>query len=241
MEKLEKFQVLVSCVIITLGVLVASIIFAGRIPKNETITVTGSAYKIVKSDVAKLTFSLGTLAPNQMSAYKLLRTKTPKVVEYLVGEGIKKEDINIRAMQGYNVYKLNSQGYNTNIVEGYNANQYIEVTSNDVEKIKDLSSNLQQIAGNGVTIDMQQPEFYYSDLSSIKVDLLKEASEDAKLRADSMLKATGARVGKVKSMKMGVFQITPPTSTSVSDMGISDTTSIDKKVTAVSNVVFKVR
>ena len=50
MEKLEKFQVLVSCLIITLGVLLASFIFASKISKNENITVTGSAYKIVKSD-----------------------------------------------------------------------------------------------------------------------------------------------------------------------------------------------
>ena len=56
-----------------------------------------------------------------------------------------------------------------------------------------------------------------------------------------MLKATGANVGRVKSMKMGVFQITPPTSNNVSDMGFNDTTSIDKKVTAVANVVFKVK
>ena len=56
-----------------------------------------------------------------------------------------------------------------------------------------------------------------------------------------MLEATNAHVGKVSSMRMGVFQITPADSTMVSDMGINDTTSIDKKVTAVANVVFKVK
>ena len=56
-----------------------------------------------------------------------------------------------------------------------------------------------------------------------------------------MLDATGSNVGKVKSMRMGVFQITPADSNNVSDMGINDTTTIDKKVTAVANVVFNVR
>ena len=56
-----------------------------------------------------------------------------------------------------------------------------------------------------------------------------------------MLSATGSRVGKVKQIKMGVFQITPPDSTEVSDYGINNTTTIDKKVTAVANVVFKVK
>ena len=70
---------------------------------------------------------------------------------------------------------------------------------------------------------------------------MKEATLDAKQRAESMLKAAGANVGKVKQMRMGVFQITPPDSTMVSDMGVNDTTTIDKKVTAVANIVFKVK
>ena len=40
---------------------------------------------------------------------------------------------------------------------------------------------------------------------------------------------------------MGVFQITEPDSTNVSDMGINDTSSVEKKVTAVANVVFKIK
>ena len=64
---------------------------------------------------------------------------------------------------------------------------------------------------------------------------------DAKERASAMLKATNNRVGKIKSVKMGVFQITPVDSNNVSDMGINDTTSIDKKITSVVNVVFEIK
>ena len=56
-----------------------------------------------------------------------------------------------------------------------------------------------------------------------------------------MLKATNNRVGKINSVKMGVFQITPVDSNNVSDMGINDTTSIDKKITSVVNVVFEIK
>ena len=100
--------------------------------------------------------------------------------------------------------------------------------------------------GEGGAIGKEDPEVEVEEeeagkIEAIKVDLLKEAGLDAKQRASSMLEATNAKVGKVKSMRMGVFQITPVDSTMVSDMGINDTTSIDKKVTAVANVVFKVK
>ena len=81
----------------------------------------------------------------------------------------------------------------------------------------------------------------YSKLPELKVSLLEKASNDAKNRAASMLKATHNSVGKIQSVRMGVYQITPVNSTDVSDMGINDTSSIDKKVTAVANVSFKIK
>jgi hypothetical protein len=39
---------------------------------------------------------------------------------------------------------------------------------------------------------------------------------------------------------MGVFQITSPTSTDVSDYGVNDTYSIEKKVMAVVNATFAI-
>ncbi len=239
MEKLEKFQILISCLIITLGLLVASIIFASKISKDENITVTGSASKIVKSDSAKLGFSIRTRKANQKEAYSFLKKQTPQVVEYLKLKGI--NEIDIKSMNGYNVYRQNDKGYSTSEIIAYEANQHLEIKASDVLKIKEISTDIQNLIDKGINIEVYSPEYFYSDLASIKVDLLKEASIDAKQRATSMLSATGAHVGKVKSMRMGVFQITPVDSTMVSDMGINDTTSIDKKVTAVANVVFKVK
>ena len=115
------------------------------------------------------------------------------------------------------------------------------VTSKDVQKIKELSTELQTLINKGIDIDAYNPEYFYSKLADDKVEMLGEATKDAKERAASMLKATHNRVGKIQSVKMGVFQITPVDSTNVSDMGISDTTSIEKKITSVANVTFRIK
>lgn len=83
--------------------------------------------------------------------------------------------------------------------------------------------------------------YSYSKLGDLKVKLLEKASTDAKNRATSMLKPTHNRVGRIQSVRMGVYQITPVDSTDVSDNGISDTSTIDKKVTAVATVAFKIK
>lgn len=241
MEKLEKFQLLLSCTIIALGILISSLVFASRMPKSETITVTGSASKVVKSDSAKVRIEINSQRASQKEAFATIKAQNPDVVKYLLSQGISKKDINTKAIDGYNLYKYTPNGNTTNEINGYSATQAIEVTSKDVEKIKEISTDIQNLVDKGINLTVRDPEYYYSDLATIKIELLKSAADDAKQRAKSMLSATGSNVGKVKSMKMGVFQITNPDSTEVADYGINDTSSIDKKVTAVTNVVFKVK
>ena len=129
----------------------------------------------------------------------------------------------------------------TNEIAYYNLSQPVVVKSDDVQKIKDLSVDIQSLLDKGIDINVMSPEFFYSQLAQLKVKLLKEAATDAQNRAVAMLSATKNKPGKIQSVQMGVFQITPPDSTNVSDMGISDTSTIDKKVTAVANVVFRIK
>ena len=93
----------------------------------------------------------------------------------------------------------------------------------------------------GLDLDVNDTSYFYSKMPELKVKLLQNATVDAKQRADAMLKPTHNRVGKIQSVRMGVFQITPVNSNDVSDMGINDTSTIDKKVTAVANISFKIK
>ena len=107
--------------------------------------------------------------------------------------------------------------------------------------IKKLQNQSQSLIEQNVTITDSRVEYYYSKMPEKKAELLSAATLDAKNRAAGMLKATHNRVGKMRSAKMGVFQITRPESNDVSDWGINDTSTIDKKITAVANVVFGIK
>ena len=147
----------------------------------------------------------------------------------------------MKSMNGYESYKYTPNGVNTNEIAYYQLSQPIVIKSNDVNKIKDISLDITSLMDKGIDIDVRNANYSYSKLSDLKVDLLNRATKDAKQRASAMLKSTNNRVGKIESVRMGVFQITPVDSTDVSDMGINDTSTIEKKITAVSNVTFKVK
>lgn len=240
LEKIEKFQILLLAVVLAFGLIIATSIVSNALP-NDGITVTGSASKIVKSDKGTLYFTLISRQKNRKITYEVFKKQIPIVKSYLISKGIKEEDINIKTSNSYNVYKMLPNGNTSNEIEYYNGQQPIEIKSDKVELIKEISTDINSLMNKGIEIDVNTPEYYYSKISDLKVELLNEATKDAKQRASAMLKATHNRTGKIQSVKMGVFQITSPNSTDVTDSGIYNTESIEKKVTAVANVVFKIK
>ncbi len=237
--KLEKYQLTLLAIILAFGVFFATK-YAANSLSRDGITVTGSAYEIVKSDSGKLSFDISIQAKTKAEAYKIMKTQLPVVEKYLKENDI--NNINIKTYNGYYTYKYNNVTHNyTNEIDYYKLLQPVEITSDNVEKIKEISLDIQSLLDKGIDINVNQASYFYSKLPDLKIELLGEATTDAKDRAAAMLKATHNKVGKIQSVKMGVFQITDVDSTNVSDMGINDTSTIEKKVTAVANVVFKIK
>ena len=83
------------------------------------------------------------------------------------------------------------------------------------------------------------PDFYFTGLEPLKLDLLEQASANARLRADRLATSTGSWVKGIVSASQGVFQITGPHSTETSGGGLYDTSTIDKKVRAVVTMKYK--
>lgn len=239
-EKLEKLQLIILSLIITAGIIFAANIVTKSISK-DVITVTGSYSENVTSDNGRFEFELNARKPTKVEAYNTINNQRPVVIKYLETQGFKPEEIEIKSFQGYNSYKVTPNGMSTNEIAYFNASQTISVKSNDVNKIKKISTEINNLISKGIDINVLETAYFYSELPEIKVKLLEEATKDAKQRASAMLKATNNKVGKIQSVKMGVFQITPVDSTNVSDMGISDTSTIEKKITSVANVTFIIK
>lgn len=238
LERIEKLQVLTVGILAVLTLLICAKMLTASFSGN-IISVTGSAYEIVKSDSGTLNFEITTKRNTKQEAYTASQEQYKIVEKYLQEKQIKK--IEKKTVNGYYNYKRDYNGSYTNIPESYNLSQPVTISSDNVELIKEISTDIASLITKGIDINVYSPSYAYSKLPELKVTLLEKASTDAKNRAASMLKATHNSVGKIHSVRMGVYQITPVDSTDVSDMGINDATSIDKKVTAVANISFKIK
>ena len=238
-EKLEKFQVITASLLIGLAIIISTKMVASNMSRNE-ITVTGSAYEIVTSDTGSLNFELNVKKATKQEAYAAAQSQMKIIDKYLKDKKI--TNIDIKTSNGYYSYKQDPRtGYSTNVIDSYNYSQPYSISSDNAELIREISTDITSLINQGVDISVFTPSYDYSKLPELKVKLLEKASNDARNRAASMLKPTHNSVGKIKAVRMGVYQITSVDSTNVSDSGINDTSTIEKKVTAVANVTFKIR
>ena len=79
------------------------------------------------------------------------------------------------------------------------------------------------------------------ELPSLRPELLATATKDAQRRGRVLVESTGGHLGKLRNVDVGVFQVTSPNSTDVSDYGEYDTSTIQKDVTAVVDVTFALK
>ena len=232
-------------VALAVGLVLSSLIFGWFFEKSkkgeEMITVTGSARKRIKSDLVVWSAGVSYQAPTLAEAYKSLSENVPRVKQYLVSKGISESEITISSITTITLRKTDGNGQESSEISGYSLRQQLEVRSTDVDKIAQIAREATELINQGILIESNSPQYSYTKLGDLKIEMLGEAAKDAKARAERIAASTGNSIGTVRSAKMGVMQITAADSTEVSDAGISDTSSIEKDITAVVNIGFAVQ
>lgn len=229
---------------LALGLIISSMILGWAYTTNkkgdDAITVTGSAKKRIKSDLVVWNAGVATQSSQLGDAYKQLSDYVPRIKKYLIEKGIPEAQITVSSISTTTLTKTDENGRSTNEITGYSLKQGVSVTSNDVDKVAQISREATELINQGILLESNAPQFYYTKLGDLKIEMLGEAAKDAKTRADKIAESTSSSIGSIRSARMGVMQITAPESTEVSDYGVNDTSSIEKDVTAVVNVSFAV-
>lgn len=212
--------------------------FAAR--SANGITVTGSAKTSATADNAVWTLNVSLASKTVSEAVTKVGNDVAVVSKYLTDGGIPANELTLGSVSTYaNEQYVN--GNSTGKIINYRASRDVVVRSKDVELIAKLSQGIGTILQAGVSVNNYGPQYYLSTLPKLRPQLLEEAMQDAKIRAEAITKAVGGKVGGVQSVRSGVFQVTTPDSTMTQDIGAYDTSSIEKTVTSTVSVTFDVK
>lgn len=239
MEK--NYKLLGFATVLGLSLIIAAIIVASTFMSikkfDNVVSVSGSAKIAVVSDSARFTasFSRNSLNFELKESYAKMKRDEAVVKDFFNNQGFK-DQFEISPVYMYEVYKNDQNG-----PKEYNLTQNISLKSDNVESIKMLAKEVQQLVDKDIIFSANPVEYYYSNLPSVRISLLPSAIEDAKERVKAIAESSGRRVGQVQSVSMGVVQVMPAGAIEISDYGSYDTSSIDKEVMITVKASFNLK
>lgn len=227
------------------GLCLASLVLARawtRISESQVVNVTGSARKNVRSDLVVWNAGFSVDAPTLLEAQQKLRADHAKVAAFFSKRGI--EGFVASPVQ---IHEITARQKNTeddtvtNVRVGYRLSQSIEVRSDDVERLPRLASDSSELLQEDVAFVSGGFAFIYTKAGDAKIEMMAEATKDARARAEQIAQQGGGAIKELRSARMGVVQINPLYSGATSWEGNNDTTSLEKTITATVAATFTLR
>jgi hypothetical protein len=234
----ERLPLFAGLALLALAFVVGSSAIAGGIrnrnSSNDVIVVTGSAKKRIVSDYVVWNLSVSSRQKSASGAAKELAGWTSTIRSFLRHEGIAPGELTVQPISTATVTRSER-------VVAYRLSRRLEVRSARVQDVTAVADRSSALLAQGIPLAVQSPQYVYTKLPALRPQLLAEATKDAQNRARVIVEATGARLGKLRGVDVGVFQVTTPNSTQVEDYGVYDTGTLEKDVTAVVNVTFALK
>ena len=175
------------------------------------LTATGSASCDFESDLIVWRGSFSVHGATPKEAYQVIKGDAGLVQKYLKDNGVPDSDIvfsSVSISQSY-VSRYDQEGnYIGDEPDGYDLTQSLTVSSSDIDKVEEISRDITQLIESGVEFESYSPEYYYTRLDEMKLDLIEKATANARQRIDIMASGTGARLDRLLTASLGVFQIT---------------------------------
>jgi len=208
---------------------------------EQSLAVTGSARKRIRSDLGVWTISVSGSGDDTKAAYAAMKKAMDRVQKFLDDHKFSPAEVSLGAISSESKKKLDRFGRDTADVSGYKLTRSCTVTSPQVTAVSGAAAEVTELIQEELDIQSGTPEYYYTKIGDLKIEMIGEASRDARMRADQIVEHAGCGIGEVRNARMGVLQITRPESTDVSPGGIYDTSTIDKDVTAVVSLTFGIQ
>ena len=208
---------------------------------RNSIQVKGYAQKDIESDLGQWMSLIKARTTELTSAYNMINDYKAKTIDYLKKNGVPENEIKLSAIYTREIYQQKNNGYGeTNQLEGYELTMNISFQSTNLDKVEEIAQTSSDLIQQGINISSFEPQYYYTKIEDLKLEMLGEASKNAFERAEKLAGNTGSKVGTLQSASQGVFQITSRNSTEVSDYGSFDTQSRLKTIKAVITAEFSV-
>jgi uncharacterized protein len=231
----------VNSALIALAIIITAFTFANafknRNNTNNSISVTGLGSKDFVSDLIVWSGSFFRKSETLKDAYAALDKDREDIKHYLVSKGIEAENIVFSAVninQEFDLQYDNNGNRTKSVFTGYRLHQNVQLESNEVDKVEGISRQVSELINSGIEFYSNMPQYYYTKLAELKIEMIAEATKDANTRALKIAENAGSKVGRLKNAEMGVFQIVAQNSSEDFSWGGSFNTTSKRKTATIT-------
>lgn len=200
---------------------------------DRAVTVRGLAERDVVADLAVLPIRFTASGEVLSEVQARIDGDLAIVRQFLKAQGYPDSAVDLGRLE---VADTRSREYGTQTGPRFILAQTVVVRTNDVERVRTTTRNLNDLVRQGVVLqDFQGPSYIFTKLNDVRPAMIAEATAAARTGAEQFAKDSGAPLGPIKSAGQGSFEILPR------DGAGDEASSLNKKVRVVTTISYRLR
>lgn len=210
---METKGIIGAAVITAVGMIIMGMSIANGIvafkDRDRTVVVKGLSEREMKADKVTWSLTYKEIGNDPAVMYNLLEQKNAKVVAFLKTAGVSDKEISINPAV---ISDRQADNYGNEIMNyRYKATSVITVTSNDIDKVRQLMRRQAELMKQGIAIVSDEysgnVRYEFTGLNKIKQDMVEEATKNAQATAEQFATDTNSDLGDIRSAQQGQFSI----------------------------------
>ena len=191
--------------IIAVSVIISAIIFLVSAQsfsdQGKYVEVKGLSEKVVKADRAIWSLGFDVKSNDVNELYSTIERNTQAIESFLEEQGFTEDEMSTAPVNVYQDTYRDAQ-------YRYNASVQMSVYTDKVDVAREASEKTIPLIRQGIIFNNSYLDFEFTDLNSIKPEMLEEAIANAHVSAEQFANDAKARLGGISRANQGVFSIT---------------------------------
>ena len=125
-------------------------------------------------------------------------------------------------------------------ISDYEGVETISIVTKDIDKVEEFFQKLLELKLQSNNIQINEPEFFITNIERYKKDMVVDASRNAEIRAIEMLKVNNNEIGGLKNISQGQFEILEDTE-DVRKINENEANQIYKKMRVVVTATYLIK
>jgi len=196
-------------VCLAIGLILAGYFVAGAVMESRrsdrTVTVRGLAEQEVAADLAIWALSF-RVADNDPSALReQIRSNREQIRNFLTARGFSEEEMTDTPPRTTDTETESYQNQKRQF--RYTGSAAVLLQSSDVPRVLTAMEQSDQLIREGVVLEGNRPDFFFTSLNEIKPAMLGEANQNARKAAEKFADDSGSSIGAIRKASQGLFEI----------------------------------